>query len=170
MDKLMEKRIEEVNAKLTEKYGEKRGKRYAQAGIESNDLPAIGKFGTYYDAGDGDFMHPRMQVIGTDGKPTGQSISLSNIKLSAPLDGTVPRFGKMHSEDAKINGKAFLRGSAVNPHFSRYSVAETIAILENRNFEAKPVDVLVLGTFAPDFETVSEKDLAVKKAFVITLK
>lgn len=158
-------RVEAIKEELNGFLTEDQIKKMVIPGVESNSLPETGKFSTFEKSGEGDFKHLRMRVAnGMD------SVSLSNLRLVAPLKGTEPEFDKISKEGSPLKGKYYLKGKSVNPQFAQFSPLELIAHLEGRKFEAKKIEVHTLRYLKEGHSLVTAKaNLLVKEAYVVTL-
>ena len=168
MDKV---RVTEITESLNGKVSDTTLEKLIAAGIESNSLPKVGKFASFVVSGsepksedDPDYRHVRMCVAGSD-----DTISISCLKVLAPLISTEPTFGEIKREGSKLKGKKYLKGVALNPSFAKYSQVELIALLENRSFKAAKVDYYSLPYAKEGWENPKKDDLLVKTGYIVTL-
>lgn len=164
----IKKRAAEIAEALNGQVSESYLKKAQDAGIESNSLPAKGKFGTFAISGKiddkgTDFRHARMIVVDEQGNPTGDSVSLAILKAVAPLKGEPIEFAVVEKE-GDYKGSKFLKGKMINPKFSQFSTTELIAHLEGKSFTASPVDIQVLRFVAGGHRGT---DGEIKKAIVV---
>lgn len=171
MKESLKNRVDEINSQLEKAgFSEKSLKNLNREGIEGNILPKSGTFDSFKIAGKGNFMHARVTVAGSD-----DSISVSNLKIVAPLKGDEVEFREIMRDDSALKGGKYLVGRAINPQFTSFSPVELIAHLEGKKFEAEEIEVLTLpvktdATGAVVKQTNPKKsDLAVKKAYRVTL-
>lgn len=170
MKDLLANKVQEIKVAIAGQVSDTYLKRAEQEGVEGNNLPKSGVFGTFKTAGriDGknDYRHLRMTVKDTD-----DSISLGNLKLIAPRKGEPLEFGEIAREGSALKGKKFLRGKAINPKFSQYSTLELIAYLEGKHFTAEPMDCIQLKFNPTGYDNPNpETDTRVVTAYKVTVE
>lgn len=164
---LIEKRVKEIEADaIANGFSQKRIDRANAPGVEGNSLPLSGTFGKYNIGSKGtDFAHFRMTVDGST-----DTVSVSNLKIVAPLKGEKAEFGTIAKEGA-LKGKKYLKGKTINSSFSKHSELELIAHLEGKKFTATPVEVMQLTFNENGYSTDAEAKaaLVVKGAYLVTI-
>ena len=141
--------------------------------IVSANLPNSGKFVAYEIANPGEAT-AHIRMVSDDGS----RVSIGNLKALAYFGNMEnATFRKVENPASPINGGWVLTGTqAINPHLGG-KMAETVAFLMDKTFEAEPLELITLSVKSADnkvipFKTEAEarKNLIVKRYFKVTLK